>query len=140
MTQEFADRMMTKEQIMRLDEIAVDEYNKMKKNQKELADTLEQAASDREKHPEMIIPTDDMIREIHHGEMTDREMRDRADEIARAVVEREAQEASREQQGSRRSFEEKLERAKGKEAIEQAREETRQEQKRAQGREWERDV
>lgn len=140
MTQEFADRKMTKAQEMRIDEISVDEYNKMKENQQELKSRLEQAASDRERHPNMTIPTDDMIRDIHHGEMTDREMRDRADEIARATVEREAQEAVREQQNSRRSFADKMEQSKGRDAVDQARIETRQEQELEQKQQHERDV
>lgn len=123
MTQEFSDRQMTKEQIMRLDEVARDEYAKMKENQTELAESLERAAGHREQYPEMVIPTDDMIRDIHHGEMTDREMRDRAEEISHDVVNREAQ----------MSFEEKLQAKLGEEKIEAAREEARQEQERKLG-------
>lgn len=140
MTQEYADRRMTKAQEMRLDEVHVDAFDRMKDNQKELAENLEQARKDREQYPDMVIPTDDMIRDIHHGEMTDSEMRDRADEIARATVEREAQEAAREQQNSRRSFAEKMEQSKGHDAIEQARTDTRQEQELEQKQEREQGI
>lgn len=128
MTQEFADRMMTKEQKMRFDEVQQEAYSKMQKHQGDLTESLERAAENREQYPEMVIPTDDMIRDIHHGEMTNDEMWERSIEIAHATVDREAQEAAREQQNSRRSFAEKMEQSKGHDAIEKARADTRQEQ------------
>lgn len=139
MTQEFADRMMTKEQQMRFDEVQHELYSNMQKHQVDLKESLERAAENREKHPDMLIPTDDMIRDIHHGEMTNDEMWERSIEMAHAVVDREAQEAAQEK-GSRRTFEQKMEESLGKDAVEQARAETRQEQELEQKQEWKRDI
>lgn len=140
MTQEFADRMMTKEQKMRFNEVQQELYSNMQKHQGDLTESLERAAENREQYPEMVIPTDDMIRDIHHGEMTNDEMWERSIEMAHAVVDREAQEAAREQQNSRRSFADKAQDALGSDAIEQAREEQRQAQQRQQSQDQQRKI
>lgn len=135
MTQEFADRMMTKEQQMRLDELQQEAFNKMKENQAELTENLEKLAVGREQHPDMAMMTEDQVREMHHGEMTNDEMWDKSIDIAHNTLEREVREQELGQNSLGQSkpeltFEEKMQQSQGSEQIEQAREEARQEQER----------
>ena len=108
MTDEFARRQMTKEQKRRFNEVSDDAYRKMKDKQDQTNADLEKAAEHREKYPEMVIPPDEAIKEMNKDfDMTQSQMADRADEISRAVVTREAKEAERAKQPDKDEGEEK---------------------------------